>query len=187
MKSSILEGVFETLIVLPTKYKAHFWMAGMLRFPRELLRLCIQLLVAVIVFNMKIPITFFSNTLPLIFLGIPAFLGIGYAFLAFFILTGRGNAISGLVNAVFAFAAGAYFPLSLFPSWVQQIGERISPFTLILEKGRLAVANEDIVNVYGVLLNLAILNILYAGVGFLLIKYALKKWRKNGNSWTTVI
>jgi ABC-type uncharacterized transport system permease subunit len=182
----MVEGVFETLNVLPVKYKAQYWMAGMLRFPREVLRLIIQLLLAVILFKMQVSLPLLTIVIPLIIFSIPAFLSIGYLFISIFILTGRGSAISGLINTLFAFAAGAYFPLSLFPSWVEAVGNRISPFTLLLEQARLAMANQVGTNMLNITVNILILNVLYVFVGYMMLQFSLKKWRKNGNSWTSI-
>ena len=183
MRSSFYDGVYESFSTMPIKWKGKHWISGFLNFPRELLRILIQFLLAYLLFNLNFNFMGGMQASLVVILLLPAFLGLGYFFLSVFIYTGRGTAIIGLVNTLFAFLAGAYFPINFLPKTLVDITSYISPFTLVLENARLALVGHQEISLMFIFMAIC-LSSFYLFLGLLSYKFALRKIKMSGRSWT---
>lgn len=123
--------------------------------------------------------------------GIPAALALLLAFIPFVwglgmigaavILTfKRGGGLVGLVATAINITSGAYFPLSLFPEWVQPIATR-NPVGLAFEGSRQALlGGARLGDVAGDVAIIAIWAVVMIGIGHYAGKWALERERRRG-------
>lgn len=98
-----------------------------------------------IIFNLIILVFFFDLTYPMmnvfkaIILNIsflPIFIGLGYLAAAFLMIFRKGSAGLGAAVGSLGILSGAYFPVTVFPGWVEKIVVYINPMHTLLGQTR---------------------------------------------------
>lgn len=91
----------------------------------------IYLLAGLLMFNLTLPSFPVFSALFLLFISLLAFLPLGILGAAFVLVFKQGNPIN-LLYTLFKFIGGVYFPITLFPDWLQKLAW-FQPFTPALE------------------------------------------------------
>mgnify|MGYP000079559139 CR=1 FL=1 len=136
IRSSIVEGTFETYLSLPISTNRLVLLLSSWNLVQVLKRILLTLLIACIFFGLRIP---FSSLVQLILLQIVssfAFLGLGLCVSCSILFFGRGGSLLGYLNTIISISAGSFFPISVLPSWLSNSSRILSPFTLLLENTR---------------------------------------------------
>ena len=135
-KDCIESGLFDlvrTYPISPLKMVSFLTLQSLFR---ELLRLVATVFLAIILFDFRLSLI---GTLLLLLFQVIAFFtsyGMGLILCSLLLLYGRGGGLLGYINSMMAFFAGAFFPVALFPSWIQKVSFYASPMTLLLETSR---------------------------------------------------
>jgi len=105
---------------------------------------------------------------------IPLF-GIGFLFAGIVIRFKEPYIFTQIVNLIFATLTGTYYPVTLLPFWVQFLS-RILPQTYVIEDmRRIVLANQTLVDIYGSVLVLLALSVVYPALGYAVFKQFEKK------------
>lgn len=107
--------------------------------------------------------------------------GLGVAAAAGVIAFRRGEGGVGFIATLLTISSGAYFPLSLFPTWLQTLAE-VNPFAIALDAMRQAVLGgtgwSEVLPALGALLPLAMVSVI---AGHLLYGRALRREFRRGS------
>lgn len=111
---------------------------------------------------------------------VPVVWGIGLAGAGNAITIRRGSGIAGFAGMLFGTASGAYFPIDLFPSWLQS-AMRYNPVTITLEALRATLLGgavwQDVVRPVGVLL---LWGVVAVALGTVVFRVALRRELRRG-------
>jgi ABC-2 type transport system permease protein len=113
-------------------------------------------------------------------LGSVSFIGLGLFAVALVLLFKQAQAVSTWIVSMLTFFAGALFPLSLLPEWVQRLA-MLSPVTQALDLARRAIlSGESLGEVRGAVLALAVTSVLLVVCGVAALSGGLRRARRTG-------
>lgn len=132
-----VEGTLEMLAAQPMP-------VGLLALGWSAWPICEALVDGLLTLVIAIPLGFTNvspDWLPLIvslLLSIAVFLAIGFAAAALVVATQQGGQLPSLIVAVLILLSGAFFPIVVFPSWLQTVA-KLSPLTYALRALRASI------------------------------------------------
>lgn len=114
-------------------------------------------------------------------LTVASFAGLGAISAEFTLLFKRGDPVSGLVGGLSRFLGGVYFPVAIFPGWLQKVSYLL-PLTHSLEAMRLALLKGASVSALRThLAVLALFAVVLTVSGLAFFRMALRKAMKDGS------
>jgi ABC-type polysaccharide/polyol phosphate export permease len=130
------EGMLDYQMATSTN-PAHILILGTLAgLPLQILRALLFVMIGYIFFNFRIQKEVLFSALILLTVSMPAFLGLSMMGAAVLIRFQKGSALMGSLAHFLSIFAGVYFPLSVLPSFLQNVSHWSSPFTILLEGTR---------------------------------------------------
>ncbi|MCM2323275.1 MAG: ABC transporter permease [Oligoflexia bacterium] len=133
-------GTLEAMLAQPVSPVRVLAISGGAQLPLELLRVLLTVALAALFFGFVIPWRAVGPLLLLQLLSMPVFLALGSIAVAALLRFGRGEALLGYLAAAGAILGGAYFPTKVLPPALQALSGWVSPFSLLLEGSRAAIA-----------------------------------------------
>jgi ABC-2 type transport system permease protein len=133
-----LMGTLESLLVTPTSsaiLQLGSFVYDLVYVP---LRTTIYLVLMVLVFGIHLYVGGLLPTIAILVAFIPFAWGLGLISAAAVLTMRRGSGLAGIGGTLLTVASGAYFPLTVFPSWMEVIA-RNNPLTLAVEGAREAL------------------------------------------------
>jgi len=136
MKLSIQNGTFESFVLSPQTLPTSILMLGSSGLGKEYVRYFFTLILATLFFSLKLNSIHFIMVLGIQLLVLPAFAGLGFAACSLLLLTGRGESITSYISMILCIFAGVYFPMEVFPTFIQKWSYYLSPFNIFLKVSR---------------------------------------------------
>lgn len=111
---------------------------------------------------------------------IPFVWGLGMVGAAWVMVYRRGAGLLGLGALALSISSGAYFPLTLFPSWLQDVA-RLNPIAVAFESTRQALlGGADWAKLSGDIVLLAVAAAISLSIGVFAVRLALQRERATG-------
>ena len=131
-------GTLESLLVTPTSQT--ILQLGSVAYDLVYvpIRTGLFLLVVASTFGSGFQLSGLAPTAAVVILFVPFVWGLGVASAAGVLTFRRGSGLFGAGAFALTFASGAYFPLELFPRWVEELA-RFNPIAIALDAARLAL------------------------------------------------
>ncbi|HAJ57190.1 MAG TPA: ABC transporter permease [Candidatus Omnitrophica bacterium] len=133
-----VEGTLESILSTPTKISTILSAIGLWNLIAATFDLIIYILLAIFVFKIDFSHVNPVSTLIILLLTITSFSGLGILSASFIIVLKRGNPIGWLVGATEGLLGGVYFPITVFPAWLQFLAGCL-PITYAIQAIQLSV------------------------------------------------
>jgi ABC-2 type transport system permease protein len=138
LREEQLTGTLETLVAQPIRsWQIALGITGW-PFSFALARVAFYLLVAGLFLDVDFSGASWGGVVAMLLSSGLALLGLGVALGALVVAFKRGNNIIGLVSLALGFLGGAFFPLSVFPDWLESLGKLV-PTRFIFDGMRAAL------------------------------------------------
>lgn len=135
------QGTIDPILMLPSRPQVAPVLLSMMTLPRDVARILLTLTLACFVFGMPISLKGAMIAALLQLMAIPAFIGFSMLACAALLCLGRGYGMLTYLTAGGAVIAGAYFPTTVLPELLQDVGQ-YSPLNVLLESSRLALSGK---------------------------------------------
>jgi ABC-2 type transport system permease protein len=132
MRQEQLQGTLESLLATPTRLSTVQFGSVAFDLIWVPVRLALFLLVVVLTFGLDFEAGGVIKSVVLLLAFLPFVWGLGLVSAGAILTFRRGGNATALVGSVLGVFSGAYFPLALFPDWLQALAE-INPFAVVLE------------------------------------------------------
>lgn len=173
IKLSIHDRTFHTFLSLPLSIFKIIMTLGISGLVRDLMRTSITFALAYLIFSFQLPVSNFLMALLFQLLFLLPFIALGIILSLFILYIGRGDGMLAYINTIGSFLAGAFFPISVLPLWIQKVSLYFSPITFFLEQTRSilrqGVPSMQISHFVGVFLLWNLLTIVLAAVVYRII------------------
>jgi ABC-2 type transport system permease protein len=144
------------------------------------LRTAAFLAVLAATFGLHFHVAGFLPALAMLLLFIPFVWGLGVLSAAAMLTYRRGGSGVGFIGLVLTLGSGAYFPVSVLPSWAQVIA-RVNPITTAVDGMReVLIGNEGWTHAGSICLQLGPAAVISLTIGFLAFRLALRRERLRG-------
>lgn len=172
-------GTIEALVISPQPF---FWLMvwdTILPFLEATLRILLYLAAGFLFFSLALPTFSVLSALSVLFMSLMAFLPLGILGAAFILVFKEGNPLSPLAG-LFKFLSGVYFPLSLFPQWLQGVVylQPLAPALMALRK--LVLGGASLAEVVLELKCLVIFTVIFFPISLFAFQWALRKAKLSG-------
>jgi ABC-type multidrug transport system permease subunit len=125
LREEQLTGTLETLVAQPIRsWQIALGMTGW-PFAFALARVAFYLLLAALFLDVDFSDASWAGVILVLLSAALALLALGIALGALVVVFKRGNNIIGFVSLALGFAGGAFFPLSVFPDWLEFLGKLV--------------------------------------------------------------
>lgn len=108
-----------------------------------------------------------------------AMAGLGLIFASLNIASGRGDLFKPVLNSAFPFLCGAFFPVTLLPSWLQTVSWFI-PLTHLLHIARAPLGTQNKELLRNSWFSLWVIMLCFCVIGYLSLRWAIHRARING-------
>jgi ABC-2 type transport system permease protein len=174
------QGTLEALLMTPTAsstLQLGWVMYDLLYFP---LRTAVFLTLMSVLLGVTLSPAGILPTVVMFIPFIPFVWGIGVISGAIILTVRRGRGLAGLVVVLLTLTSGAYFPIQVFPGWLQQVAE-FNPMTRVLNGAREALlGSPDWSVVWSVVPTLIPLAVVTITIGAFAFRLALGRERRRG-------
>lgn len=178
----ITENTFDALLLTKTPLSQSLLMMGLSSFGISIFTLTFQILVFSLGFGFTYPI---FSLLKVTFLNIcflPLFLGFGFISTAILIITRRGGGGLGAIIGSLGTISGAYFPISVFPDWLEKSMIYLNPlYTLLKETRSILKTGTGFLNYWKLTSLSLIVGILMLALGVYLLEKGVNYYKKKGD------
>lgn len=137
MRQILGENILDSLLLTKTPLYQSLFLMSLSSFGISLFTLIFQILVFSLGFGFTYP---FLSLLKVILLNLsflPLFLGLGLLSAALLVFTRRGGGGLGAIIGSLGILSGAYFPISVFPNWMEDLVIYINPLFTLLKETRM--------------------------------------------------
>jgi ABC-type polysaccharide/polyol phosphate export permease len=146
VKQSLMDGVWDTLNYLDINRLKSILFLLFTAIPKEIIRIIVTLGFSYAFFDFDLPLPHILIIFIYVALTLPIFFALGLFFCSILLKTGRGQAAIGYFLTLMSIGAGGFFPLSVLPEGFVKFLS-FFPYTQVLEKSRLYIAQENIYDV----------------------------------------
>jgi ABC-2 type transport system permease protein len=173
-------GTLEALLMTPTKVTTIQLGSVVYDLFYIPLRTAAFLAVLGATFGLHFHLAGFLPALAMLLLFIPFVWGLGVLSAAAMLTYRRGGSGVGFIGLVLTLGSGAYFPVSVLPSWAQVIA-RVNPITTAVDGMReVLIGNEGWTHAGSICLQLGPAAVISLTIGFLAFRLALRRERLRG-------
>ncbi len=176
-------GIFDYFLTTKISIFNLIVLRSICTIPRIFIQILLQIILAVSFFNLDISFTDVVVIMIFPLFSLPIFISLGFVALSIFLFTGRGNSVLGYISTGLSVLAGAYFPLSVLPGWLQRVGIS-TPFAQLLEGIRLFIQTNEFSHLFVNTLSLLTWNILGIVLSWFLFQKAIRFYKENHNRYT---
>jgi ABC-2 type transport system permease protein len=135
LRSELLSGTFERMVVSPFGPLGGIIALSLFPMALALLMATITILAAGILFGLPVEWSTAPLAIPAALLGMLAFLPLTLLVAAAVLVVKQSGSVVGFLASGLALAGGAFFPVSVLPSWIRWISD-VQPLTPALELTR---------------------------------------------------
>jgi ABC-2 type transport system permease protein len=134
------EGTLDSVLVLPHSHQKTLFLFGLAPALVELCWTSLYLVAAVLIFGLSVPLEGLLSVIFLQIVSLPVFVGLGFLSASILLWLGRGEGvIDAFLRAAVVFA-GVFFPVSVMPDFLSRTLLVLSPFNMLLNFSRMAIA-----------------------------------------------
>ncbi len=175
-----IEGTLESVLSTPTTISTILLSIGLWNLIVATFDLIVYILLGIFLFRLDFSNMNILSTLLVLLLTITSFSGLGILSASFIIILKRGNPIGWLIGNLEGLLGGVYFPITVFPPWLQILAGLL-PITYAIKAIQLAVYKG-----YGVtelskeIIFLSLFSLFLIPAGMAAFSFALKKARRDG-------
>jgi ABC-2 type transport system permease protein len=179
LREEQLRGTLESNWLSPT-WRFSFLLGSSVT---QLITMFIFLLISALEYGFLFRVRFEGNPalmLLMVLASIPAIYGLGFAFASLVITAKEANAFVYLVRGLVMVFCGITFPISVIPTWMQQVSAYL-PQTYMIQGMRLAVLSDaSFQTLLPTLEPLLLFGILWLAIGYLLFLWMERRARQTG-------
>ena len=175
------DGVLDVMLISQRSFFKSILFMGAMNLSFHFLQMTITLTFAALIFGLQIHYTAIPSYLVLLAFSLPLYIGLGLINTAFIVLVRRGVNFFVTFSVVLSMLSGTYFPIGVFPSWIQKIS-LILPYTFFLNLSRELLAGKIGLLEIGPQILLMLLvgsGIFYLGRRF--FQFSIEKYRLRGD------
>lgn len=183
IKKSIQENTFESMSLFTGSLKKVILGLSLMEITRELSNLLLMLVICLLFFNFHLSWSNLLQSMLLILVALPFFLGVGLIISSLVIWIEKGENFLYYLANIMAILAGVYFPVEVFPAPVQFLGAIFSPFFLFLKYNRMILSGQSIPMI--VYFSILIIGCIFLSMALKLIEISIKNKRKQGTLFVT--
>jgi ABC-2 type transport system permease protein len=181
IRNAQTQGTLEAILATPAPLPAVLVSAPLYDFAAAALRAVLYVGVGALLFGVRLRD---ANVLAAVVTGLlalVAFISLGLCAGAFTLLVRRGDPISVFLGSVSVLVGGVFYPAAALPGWLARVGDLL-PITHALEAIRRALfVGAGLGDLARPLVALAILCLVFAPLGLLLFRIALRRAREDGS------
>jgi len=165
-------GTLELLLSTPTRIGNLLTGAMVMPIAMALISITMFVVIGSVLFDAQVPLSGIVLSIPLLVLTTLVFAAVGMFSCAFVVLTKRGDPFSALLGQASTFFAGALFPITVLPAWMQSLAKLVPAYyslegmrTLLLNDGGLGDVTNEMIALLGfamALLPLAVIALRWA-------------------------
>jgi ABC-type uncharacterized transport system permease subunit len=178
IKYSMINQTLDTLLDLPIPPFKSIFTIGLLGLSSTISHIFIMLAMSLIFFNFSLPL---HALLPLIIIQIislMSFIGLGFIGVSLLMITGRGQGVINYFCLFGSFFSGAFFPLSVLPSFFSNWAHYFSPFsTLMIYTRQIILEPTNTGYILDCLFIQLPMGLVLLSLGTLCLRASIKKWR----------
>ena len=136
VRSASMDGTWQILLTAPRTITSILVLLSQADFARQAARMALMIILAVGL-GAEFSLQLVATAILLLVIGLPLFTSIGIIAAAAYIRLQRGFGALNHLSHIIMVLAGAYFPLTVLPSWIATLSRALSPWTWFLEGTRL--------------------------------------------------
>lgn len=174
-------GTLEALLATPTSSRSLFSLLSLLSFLYATLNLLFYLSLGVVLFQVRFVNPNFLGAFCVLVLTTLTFFSFGFLAASFTLVFKKSSIIEPFFEGFSSFLGGVYFPMTLFPEWIQRISECM-PMTYALRALRLSLLRGVPVSSIGKdLLVLSLLSVALFPLSLWVLGKAITKAKRAGS------
>lgn len=133
-----LQGTLESILITPTRISEIVLYSSIWNFISTAFDILVYLVIGIVIFGLRLNLANYAAAALVLVLTIVCFSGLGIISASFIMLLKRGDPISWVVASVSSFLGGTFFPIAVFPAWLQKLAY-LFPLFYSLRAMRLAL------------------------------------------------
>jgi ABC-2 type transport system permease protein len=181
IRNAQTQGTLEAILATPAPLPAVLLATPLYDFAAAALRAVLYLGVGALVFGVRLQQANVLAALVTALLALVAFVSLGLCAGAFTLLVRRGDPINVFLGSVSVLIGGVFYPSQALPAWLARVGDLL-PITHALEATRRSLlVGAGIGDLARPLGALALLCLVFAPLGLLLFRVALRRAREDGS------
>lgn len=181
IRNEQLMGTLEALLATPIKISTIIISMGIWGFIWASISVLAYLIFGAFLFSVDLTHTNLLSVFVILVLTITSFSGLGLSAAGFIMILKRGQPVTWAVTTLFELLGGVYFPIAVFPGWLQIISH-ILPITYSVRAMQLAVyKGYSLQSLSSDIIALLIFSIILLPLGLLSFKWAVKRAKINGS------
>lgn len=174
-------GTLEAILVTPNDPRLLLLGGAAWPFVFGLGAQAIYILIGIVVFGAQIQIGSLLLLVVVLFASMLSFFALGLVSAAVLIRTKRGTLIQGFLTTAFTMFGGVYYPVSVFPGWLQALSHLL-PMTYGINAARQAVqVHPDMAIIGADLLALAAFTVVLMPASLILFQVSINRARREGS------
>jgi len=174
-------GTLESLLLAPTKIGVLVIAMSVWNFLLASLDLILYIILGVFAFKIDFSNINLLSTFVVFVLSVVSFNSLGLISASFILVFKRGDPISWIINMAFGLLGGVYFPITVFPAWLQKLSALL-PVTYSIRSLQMAVyKGADLRTILSDILVLLCLTVALVPLSILSLRYAFRKTKEEGS------
>jgi len=180
VRSAQMLGTLEALLVTPTSIPSIVSSSVIYRLLYVVVRTAVFLLLGVVVFGLNLSHANYLGGLVVLFLTLTSFSSAGILAAAMIMVFKKGDPIDFIFGGASRVFSGVFFPVSVFPGWLQSIAWAL-PLTHSLEGvRRTLLTGAPLSAISGTLLYLAVFSLVTLPLSIMAFRYAVGHAKMHG-------
>jgi len=180
IRQAQMTGTLEALLVTQTSIPTVLLGSSIYSFLFTSLRTIFHLVLAIVVFGMKLGSINWAGSLLVFFLTVVCFLSIGILSSSFIMVYKMGNPLSWIFGSVSGLVGGVFFPIVILPDWIRWLS-RLLPITYSLEGMRHSLlSSSSLTQIFPNIIALAIFGAVLFPLSLFVFRLAVRKAKRDG-------
>ena len=140
LRLAIQDNTFDSMVLMSGSPKLILFSLATMSFLREIISMGLLLFCAALFFELKFDFLYLAQAVLIFFAFLPFFLGVGFILAGVVLFFERGETALASLSTIMAIMAGMYFPIEVFPGFIQRLCNLFSPYGYFLRSSRLALS-----------------------------------------------
>ena len=181
IRNEQLMGTLETLLLTPARLSMIIISMSVWNFIWASISVVAYLIFGALLFGIDFSHTNLLSAFVILILTVTSFSGLGLLAASFIMVLKRGQPVTWAVNMSFELLGGVYFPITIFPGWLQIISHLL-PVTYSIRAMQLAVyKGYSLQSLSSDIMALLLFSVILMPAGLLAFKWAVRRAKMNGN------
>ena len=176
-----ITGTLESLLLAPTRMGVLIIAISLWNFLWASVDLLLYLLLGIFAFKIDFSNINLLSTFIIFLLSVVAFNSLGLISASFILIFKRGDPVSWVINTAFGLFGGVYFPITIFPLWLQKLSALL-PITYSIRSIQMAIYKGATLRMlFPDLIVLLCLTIALIPLSLLSLGYAFRRTKEEGS------